>query len=276
MRTPMPPVGDLALNLRLLCGTWKSVSEVCRRIGINRQQFGRYLSGACRPSRFNMARICDFFGVTASDLDLPTAEFESRFSDASRGLGGGGWLGSFVEQTFPADEQNLRNYLGFYHAYFHSFGWSGLVMRTLVCFFEHRGRVLSKTIERMKDPVHGARFIFKYDGVVTMRGDRLFIVDVESLGQEDIGLTVLYRTYRSHVTHLTGLTMGASSRPGRDPAAARIVFQFLGRTIDYWVALRSCGLFSPNARELDPRLISMIANDPAEEEPVLLGRTDRA
>mgnify|MGYP001972390984 CR=1 FL=1 len=41
-----------------------SIAAVCRRVGINRQQFNKYLAGAVRPSRHNMRRICDFFGVT--------------------------------------------------------------------------------------------------------------------------------------------------------------------------------------------------------------------
>lgn len=54
---------DLAQNLRLICAREKSVSEICREIGINRQQFGKYLSGRSRPSQNNMHRICQHFGV---------------------------------------------------------------------------------------------------------------------------------------------------------------------------------------------------------------------
>ena len=38
-----------AENLRLLCSHYASVAEVCRRIGMNRQQFNKYLSGASTP-----------------------------------------------------------------------------------------------------------------------------------------------------------------------------------------------------------------------------------
>ena len=47
----------LADNLRQLCRQRRSTSEVCRAIGINRQQFNKYLSGAAVPSSFNLARI---------------------------------------------------------------------------------------------------------------------------------------------------------------------------------------------------------------------------
>lgn len=52
-----------AENLRLLCSYEKSVSAVCRSVGINRQQFSKYLSGANQPSTNNLRRICDHLQV---------------------------------------------------------------------------------------------------------------------------------------------------------------------------------------------------------------------
>ena len=51
-------------NLAYLCGFHASIAEVCRRLAINRQQFNKYLAGTSRPSRCNMRRICDMWGVT--------------------------------------------------------------------------------------------------------------------------------------------------------------------------------------------------------------------
>ncbi|MDO6588357.1 helix-turn-helix transcriptional regulator [Salipiger sp. 1_MG-2023] len=55
-------------NLGFACSLLPSIAEVCRRVDINRQQFNKYLAGSVRPSRHNMRRICDFFGVTESEL----------------------------------------------------------------------------------------------------------------------------------------------------------------------------------------------------------------
>ena len=54
---------DFRKNLRFLCGMYKSVAEVCRRIDINRQQFNKYLGGQAVPSSYNLRKICTFFGV---------------------------------------------------------------------------------------------------------------------------------------------------------------------------------------------------------------------
>src|SRR5260221_599391 len=49
---------NFATNLRLLCGRHRSVSEVCRRLAINRQQFNKYLAGPSLPSSATLVRIC--------------------------------------------------------------------------------------------------------------------------------------------------------------------------------------------------------------------------
>ena len=55
--------GEVAIgaNLRKLCSLHKSVAEVSRKLGINRQQFNKYLSGDAIPSLRNLRRITDFF-----------------------------------------------------------------------------------------------------------------------------------------------------------------------------------------------------------------------
>ena len=62
------PHDPVSANLSFACTLFPSIAHVCRRIGINRQQFNKYLSGSVRPSRHNMRKICDFFGVTEAEL----------------------------------------------------------------------------------------------------------------------------------------------------------------------------------------------------------------
>ncbi|MEZ0197957.1 XRE family transcriptional regulator, partial [Pseudomonas qingdaonensis] len=45
-----------ATNLKLACSHYRSISEVCRQLSINRAQFNKYLSGQSRPTAFNLKR----------------------------------------------------------------------------------------------------------------------------------------------------------------------------------------------------------------------------
>jgi hypothetical protein len=266
------PVDDFARNLRTLCTARRSVSEVCRLTGINRQQFGRYLKGIYRPSRFNMRCICDIFGIRESDLMLPAADFEKffnlHFMQIKQG-GGVGWLGRNLENLVTMNDPGLRKYIGWYHSYSYSFGWPEWVIQSLVSVYEHRGRVLSKTIEHLKDPLHGARFVYKYNGLVTRGANRIFIAEHDALQQDEISLKILFHDHRSHVNFLTGLVTGTSSRPDRQPTSARVVFKYLGATIDTRAQLKKCGMFMPNHQNINPKILSLIDNTLAKGETVL-------
>lgn len=47
----------LGANLKLLCSHYRSISEVCRQLAINRAQFNKYLSGQSQPTPYNRKQI---------------------------------------------------------------------------------------------------------------------------------------------------------------------------------------------------------------------------
>jgi len=57
-------------TLRELCNQKGSVNQVCRDLGINRQQFSKYLSGTNLPSAFMLQRLIVYFSVEPSHFFL--------------------------------------------------------------------------------------------------------------------------------------------------------------------------------------------------------------
>jgi len=203
---------------------------------------------------------------------LPTAEFEtffnSNFSEIDQG-GGVGWLGTSIENFVTKSDPSLRKYIGWYHSYSYSFGWPNWVIRSLMHVYERQGRLISKRIERVKDPIHGERFVYKFDGFVSSGADRLFIIEQDSLQQSGFTLRILFRTHRSHVNFLSGLVTGTSMRPDNRPTSARVVLEYLGRTIDAKAELKKCGMFVPSRQNINPKILSIIDNTFAEGETAL-------
>lgn len=257
---------DLSQNLRALCGLERSVSEVCRRIGINRQQFNKYLNGASRPSSFNLQRICAHFQVQPAELYLPPYEFADRlrYRSGSR-PGPGSRRDEVLKAAFPGDRRALGRYLGYYHSYFHSFGWEGRVMRSLACLYEQEGSVFSKTIERVRDPAENVRYFSKYDGLVSLLGNRLFVVEFQRSAQDAIVETILYPAPRSQVTLLRGVTFGVSSK-GRNAYVSRTAWKYLGRTVDQRSALGATGLLPASPRAVDPHVLHILGEQPFPNE----------
>ncbi len=65
-------------NLRLICGHYRSIADVCRKLGMNRQQFNKYLSGTTVPSQNSLRKMAEFFELDTSDFSLPHQEFSTR------------------------------------------------------------------------------------------------------------------------------------------------------------------------------------------------------
>jgi len=69
--TPAEVRGIFGRNLRVLCEGESSISDLCRRIAINRTQFNRYLGGEAFPRPDILQRICAHFDVDARILLEP-------------------------------------------------------------------------------------------------------------------------------------------------------------------------------------------------------------
>lgn len=245
---------DFAANLRLLCSTEPSISAACRRIGINRQQFNKYLNGSSHPSAANMRRIALHFGIRPAEFLLPPDEFEAHPSVADRVLGAGqahpGTLGfdsAFRGQTIP-----LRRYLGYYLSYFLTESWDNSVICAMVRLDEHDGIVRCKSLERSVDPDDGSLYLSKYDGRAAMLGNRIFVMEFQSLARDALVETVLYPVGRGQLSYLRGTTFGITSRQ-RAPFTSPVVWHFLGVNLDLRTAMRKVGRYDVNSPRLDRR-----------------------
>ena len=239
---------DLAENIRLLAGYYPSIAEVCRRIGLNRQQFNKYLSGQTVPSGHTLRRICDFFGVEDYELMLPADQFRSLIvvRPQKREPNNSDALPPYVgplEALFSTSRSDTSRYLGYYFSYRLSFSEPNLVLKSLVYLWRQDDRVLSKRVERFleHDGNKTRSFLCKYRGYLLYLGDRLYVVEQEFLGGEEVSETILYPSYRNHVTWLSGLNIGVSTRDDRRIGCGQVLFQYLGLNVDLAAALKRSG-----------------------------------
>lgn len=241
-------MNDLAENLQTISTSRRSVSELCRQLGFNRQQFARYLTGETRPSKFNLRRIADGLGIPVDDLLGPHDEFTSRF--IAQQTEAKPW--PLLERAFPGEIGKLRPLLGYYHGHFEIPYSSGMIVRSLIHLHERDGKVISKAIERRSGTGDAAGYLSKYHGMASYLGHCIFVVEFEYLSGDSIVETVLYPPYRKKLNLLSGLTFGVTSQIHRRPFASGVVWKFLGRSIKPRDAIRRCGQFALNDRSLDP------------------------
>jgi transcriptional regulator with XRE-family HTH domain len=243
-------------NLRLLCSYHKSVSEVARQIGMNRQQIMKYLAGSAYPSGRSMRRLCDFFGVEEYEIIMP----DDQFRDIVR-----------LKPTLPvtsgltppvlsallkgASRQlaQLRSYAGYYYEFRYSFTSQRLVLKSLLQIQEHDGLMIYKSIERLRDQRRPAAVterpldvnVFKYTGILLMIGNRIHMLDQEGLLGQELSHMILFPPYRNRISTLRGMKMGVTATAAHEPIAARVVLEKIGRSVDLRRAMMGCGLYEP-------------------------------
>jgi len=265
----------IAANLRTLSALYKSVAEVSRKAGINRQQFNKYLSGDSCPSLRSLRLITDFFGVDEFEILLPPDEFRSSVLPRARAkqppIAG---TASFLPAPSEASQVFLARYCGYYHIYFCTPVWSNHVVRALMRIYQQDGRTVTRTIQCIREGRFGRRAgpVQKFRGVVVHIVDRICIVEYETFADELLSMTFIYPSHHHVLRFLTGVMTSVASEGGRQPFASRIVYEYLGRKINGRATLRACGLFRLEDESIAEEIRSRIRNDIGPGEGVLSPR----
>ncbi|NVP56540.1 helix-turn-helix domain-containing protein [Mycoplana rhizolycopersici] len=256
----MPDPDPFPQNLRFACSTRRSISQICREIGLNRQQFNRYISGEARPSPHNTGRIAAFFGITPQDLDLAPKLFAARLTrpdrdrSSARGLLDG----------FPGDLAALRRHVGYYQTYHISPSWPGLVVCSCARIYEDDGAIRVKSIERIHDAVNEIHQFSKYVGLVTFWRNRIFIAE-RSVGQQPMLSQTILMPFEVHQrVYLRGTTMGVSWRKENLPYASRMIWRHIGQEPDLRQMLSRCGVLPFTSRQLPATVRSFLDTPDAE------------
>ncbi|WP_457925577.1 XRE family transcriptional regulator [Pseudomonas aeruginosa] len=247
----------LGANLKLLCSHYRSISEVCRQLAINRAQFNKYLSGQSQPTPYNRKRIGDFFGVEDYELGLPPEQFArligARTSAQPRQPSNDPLLR--LLQPLRAEASDLGRYCGYYFEYANCMSVPGSILLSLVHLYEEDGVFLFERQERQErtssTDVQAEEWArCRYLGAAFQLQDRVFLIDYESLTLNEMSQTILIPSFKSRITRLNGLKMGVSSGDRRTPACSRVVWEYLGAEINRINAYRQVRLYRPD----DPRI----------------------
>ncbi|TPK71898.1 helix-turn-helix transcriptional regulator [Mesorhizobium sp. B2-4-18] len=254
---------DFCANLQLCCDHYRSVSEVCRRLKINRQQFNRYLAGTAFPSRHNYKLISDFFGLEPEHLFMPSSAFAASFKPRT------------MVEAEPASRRwddlrravlglpQLAEYQGFYFKYFYTYLGGHRIKRELVHWYGSEGMLVSSVKQRYLGEDEGAdasSAFITYRGIVGSVGDRLINIDYHRGTGREVSTMFLYPRGRKS-RRMNGLTVSVSHGPARAIAAARVVMDFIGTEIDRRVALSGLGSYDLDDASVPATIKRAVLND---------------
>ncbi|EAU39885.1 predicted transcriptional regulator [Fulvimarina pelagi HTCC2506] len=254
---------DFIPNLKLLCSYERSVSDVCRKLQMNRQQFMKYLAGSAFPSNRSLRRICDHFGVDDYEILMPHEQFreiirlrpvQNELDDTLPPM-----VARIIRNTARQHSQ-MAKYDGYYYKYFYSFSTPSYILRSLVSVKQTDEISYYKTIERLTPAgySYSPGDLFKYSGIMLPVGDRIHMLDYESVVGNEMSQTILYPPYRNRVSILIGLMMGITATEAHQPVSTRVVMEYLGRRVDRRRAIRGCGLYGEDAPEISRSMLNYL------------------
>jgi len=247
-------------NLRWLCAEAGPIAQTCRGIGINRQQFNRYLNGSGAPSAHNLRRIAKYFGLTEAELSAPHAEF-SMAQELQQPQSSSSGLLPF-NQMFQNQARPLRRFLGVFHAYYLTPTWPGQILRSLVQLRAEDGLVVTHTYERATSGDGSIRQRGRYHGLASFQGNRLCMYETPRRKGGFLSETVLMPEHPQQTTYLQGLTLGVSARPGQHPFSTRTVWVRITERTSAREALALTGAYPKASAKLDPKVRRLLGDQP--------------
>lgn len=267
---------NLVHNLKLLCSYAPSISDACRDMGINRQQFTKYLNGASHPSPRNMRLICDHFGVDEDELLAPPSRFADlvvlrpRAQHLMRALGP---AAATLDRMFTTSVDLLRPYCGYYLYYYFTPSRPGMIRCSLLRISERKDVYFTRLVERIQpeeSPLGRSHFV-RYSGVALSLAGRIFIIDHNAKELRSISQTILFPSPTPEVRFLSGMTLGVQGRTARAPFASPVFLERIPNC-NPSAAMRRTGIHLPSSPEIPTRIVRTLMA--GSDVPQLLTATE--
>lgn len=246
------PASSLALNLRHLCADVGTSASVCRSIGMNQQQFSKYVNGVSRPAAHNLRRLAGYFGVEERDLDLPHEQFIARAQVSS--IPKHTRRKDVLSSAFPGDIAALRTFIGNYQVYYASPALPGRIVSATMFLHEKNGVVFTRSLEVLMDEGEKRRQWTRCDGKAAHYGERLFVVDFEAKNGGALSMTTLVPPHRYRQGLIFGMSFFLASHPRRTPHASRVVWKRMRGYVSAKELLQSSGSFPMDAPAIHPAI----------------------
>ncbi|MEI7599410.1 MAG: helix-turn-helix transcriptional regulator [Aestuariivirga sp.] len=238
--TPFSPHRNFADNLRALCTRHGSIAAVCRALGMNRQQFNKYLSGSTLPNAATLEKICNFFRIESESLFHDPARFQKPKEDLL--LSGFPLHGLGLAANAFAGMQPTTLRTGCYHLYSLWPRDEAKCLREAV-FIQKKGDVTVFTRFTKYRAVGQRQHYYlsgRHDGVVLEAEKARFLLSLNRKGCGEVSLVSMGSENALSQGFLSGLAL--TMAPSGTPQAVRATLQFRGCSDALRRAIRDAGV----------------------------------
>ncbi len=237
---------NIAANLRELCGERGSIAQVCREVGINRQQFSRYLTGDAVPNKTNLAKICRFFGVDEDDLIQNPTDLRGEPGAQSLPPQVMARWSRIFDNLISSPLPSLPDGAYFLH---YGFNEEGAEIARSAMFIRTDGPLKTfRRITNISTVKPGTMHFYHGDhtGIVLERRHWFYLVGMAADGREEPSLvTVQWMGVTPPLLSGTAMVVGIS-----DPMVLPVIIEPLPDTRNVRETLAGCGMYSQDTPEI--------------------------
>jgi hypothetical protein len=246
---------DIAQNLKFLASSFDSTSEFCRKVGINRQQFSKYISEKHSPSQAIQNQVAKYFLMEQHHLQMPHLDFVRFYEGNEQDLAiDFRSLPTFMRfsSLVNSSSSDIKKFHGVYYRYHKSSIYKGKVLKSVTCIFERQSVTQYVTIERFPrvDGSGMTAYKFRYQGFCFLFGDRLFMIDFENIQENEITFSSLIPQRRNPMRFLVGVVTGVAASAFRQPFSTRMAMEYVGSGFIRKEHLRSATVLAPDSTVL--------------------------
>jgi len=265
-----PSALNSAKNLHLLSQTFDSVSDMCRKVGINRQQMNKYLNRNTHPSAHTARRISAAVGLGPEALFAEPREFSRmlalRKQDGRTGAEGSEFIrGRAGSSTFP------QEFLGTYWCYTRLPPIKDVVMRARICLYETPNGIGTRFFERVTAGFPPLRpSIRRNRGTASWMSNKVFIHETPVGRPSGPALMVILPDYETRPTTFHGIQLYNMTSGSRLPYATRVTLRRIDEDLTPIQVVRKCGVFRIGDPELDEDIPLAVRNPIESDDNVLL------
>lgn len=231
-QAPFSPHRNFADNLRALCTRHGSIAAVCRELGMNRQQFNKYLAGSTLPNAATLEKICSFFAIESESLFHDPAGFRSPAPKGDANPASllrrlpPAVLGAVAGALGRPQEASLR--VGCYHFYS---AWPrdpSKCVRDALFIHREDGTLLFTRFTKFRPVGQRQRYFLsgRHDGIVLESDRARFLLALNRKGFGEVSLVTIGAENALAQDFLSGLALVMA--PSGMPQALRVTLEYRG------------------------------------------------
>ncbi len=204
-----------AENLRRSCLRYRTIAEICEGIGINRQQFNKYLSGSAMPNPVTLERICNFLNIEAGTLFKKVVQAGTGHSpnhDPRSSRDAKADVFGLLIGNPKLDQQVSDLPDGDYFCYIQYPNLPGMVIRSLLHVWTHENTKRFVRVTSFPSPVSDAKKFGggRHAGIILANQTEFYFLGVNRYSPGQMSLMTIERANAFNNKFFTGLMLTRS------------------------------------------------------------------